>query len=74
MTDPKDHNDPDQPIELPPPKSDPGFEATDDQLADSVPQGRTQPTNDLDPGVDDEHLRSPSQGVRPEEPTAAGES
>jgi hypothetical protein len=54
MTDQKDHADPNEPIELPAPKSDPGFEATDD----------------LDPGVGDEHLRSPSQGVRPEQPTA----
>lgn len=52
---------------MPPPKDDPGAHAVDDHVAGRDPRGRTQPTEDLDPGIDDEHLRSPSQGVRPEQ-------
>ena len=52
--------------EIPAPKSDPGMRETDDHVEGSVPRGDTQPSVDLDRGVDDEHLKSPSQGVRPE--------
>ena len=52
--------------EIPAPKSDPGMHETDDHVEGSVRRGDTQPAVDLDRGVDDEHLRSPSQGVRPE--------
>jgi hypothetical protein len=57
-----------EPIELPAPKDDPGNRATDDHVAAPAPRGNAQPTDDLDPNVADEHLRSPSQGVRPETP------
>lgn len=62
-----------EPIELPPPKDDPGNRATDDHAAAPTPGGKTQPTEGLDETVADEHvaapaLRSPSQGVRPETP------
>jgi hypothetical protein len=59
-----------EPIELPAPKPDPGNQATDDHVAAPTPRGDTQPTDGLDPNVADEHLRSPSQGVRPETPPA----
>ena len=51
---------------IPPRKDDPGSQAVDDHVADQNPRGRTQPTEGLEPGIDDEHLRSPSQGARPE--------
>ncbi len=57
-----------EPIELPAPKDDPGNRATDDHVAAPAPRGTTQPTEGLDESVADEHLRSPSQGVRPETP------
>jgi hypothetical protein len=59
-----------EPIELPPPKDDPGNRATDDHVAAPAPRGKTQPTEALDESVADEHLRVPSQGVRPEIPPA----
>ena len=52
--------------EIPAPKSDPGMRETDDHVMGGVPRGNTPPVDDLDAGVDDEHLNSPSQGVRPE--------
>jgi hypothetical protein len=52
--------------EIPAPKADPGMRETDDHVMSGVPRGDTQPVDDLDPGVDGEHLHSPSQGVRPE--------
>ena len=52
--------------EIPAPKFDPGMRETDDHVAGGAPRGDVQPTADLDPAVDDEHLSSPSQGVRPE--------
>ena len=52
--------------EIPAPKSDPGMRETDDHVEGSVPSGATQPVGELDRGVDDEHLKSPSQGARPE--------
>ena len=50
-----------------PPNEDPGAQAVDDHVAGDAPRGGTQPTDHLPPTVDAEHLRSPSQGVRPEE-------
>ncbi len=52
--------------EIPAPKADPAMQETDDHVMSDAPRGRTQPIVELDPGVDDEHLGSPSQGVRPE--------
>lgn len=52
--------------EIPAPKSDPGMRETDDHLMGQAPRGDTQPVDDLDPGVDAEHIKSSSQGVRPE--------
>jgi len=52
--------------EIPAPKSDPGMRETDDHLMGQAPRGDTQPVDALDPGVDAEHLKSSSQGVRPE--------
>lgn len=52
--------------EIPAPKADPGMRETDDHVMGRAARGNTQPVDDLDPGVDDEHLGSPSQGVRPE--------
>ncbi|MDF2734696.1 MAG: hypothetical protein K0S97_1319 [Chloroflexota bacterium] len=57
--------------EIPAPKPDPGMLETDDHVMGRAPRSDTQrgdiqPTVDLDPSVDDEHLRSPSQGVRPD--------
>jgi hypothetical protein len=52
--------------EIPAPKADPGMRETDDHVMGQAPRGAAQPVEGLDPGVDDEHLKSPSQGVRPE--------
>ena len=52
--------------EIPPPKVDPGMGATDDHVMGQAARGEAQPADDLDPGVADEHVKSPSQGVRPE--------
>jgi hypothetical protein len=52
--------------EIPAPKSDPGMRETDDHVMGLAPRGDTQPVDDLEPGIDNEHLNSPSQGVRPE--------
>jgi hypothetical protein len=52
--------------EIPSPKVDPGMRDTDDHVKGGAPRGDTQPVAGLDRGVDDEHLASPSQGVRPE--------
>jgi len=52
--------------EIPAPKVDRGMRETDDHVMGGAPRGNTQPVDDLDPGVDDEHLNSASQGVRPE--------
>jgi hypothetical protein len=50
-----------------PPKPGEGAEAVDDHTVTPHPRGiDEQPTAELDPTVDDEHLSSPSQGVRPE--------
>jgi hypothetical protein len=54
----------DTPIELPSPKTDPGFAATDDHIAGAPLGLGHQPDDDLDPGVDPEHILSPSQGVK----------
>jgi hypothetical protein len=51
-------------IELPPPKADPGAEAVDDHVAHQPLGLGHQPADDLDPGVDPEHIDSPSQGVK----------
>jgi hypothetical protein len=60
-----------EPIELPPPKADRGNQATDDHVAAApTPRGEAQPSDELGPNVADEHLRSPSQGVRPEKTPA----
>ena len=52
--------------EIPPPADNPGMRETDDHFANPASAGGHQPTNDLDRGVGDEHVSSPSQGVRPE--------
>lgn len=52
--------------DIPAPKPDPGTRETDDHAMAQAPRGDTQPAEGLDPGVDEEHLNSPSQGVRPE--------
>ena len=52
---------------IPPPKAHRGSLATDDHVAGAAPVGRHQPTTNLDPSTDDEHVSSPSQGVRPEQ-------
>jgi len=52
--------------EVPAPKSDIGMRETDDHVMGGTPRGATQPIDDLDPGIDAEHLNSPSQGVRPD--------
>jgi len=54
-------------IELPPPKPDPAFAATDDHVAGAPLGLGHQPTDDLDPGVDPEHIESSSQGVKVEQ-------
>ena len=59
--------------EVPPPKAHRGSMATDDHVAREAPGGGHQPTDELDPAIDDEHLSSPSQGVRPEETPDADE-
>jgi hypothetical protein len=52
---------------IPPPKPDEGAQGVDDHVATPYPRGiGHQPTDALDPGVDDEHLSSPSQGSKPE--------
>jgi hypothetical protein len=51
-----------------PAKPDEGAKGVDDHVVTPYPRGiGHQPTEELDPGVDDEHLSSPSQGVKPEE-------
>jgi hypothetical protein len=53
---------------IPPPKPNEGAEGVDDHVVTPYPRGiGHQPTESLDPSVDDEHLSSPSQGVKPEE-------
>jgi hypothetical protein len=53
---------------IPPPKPNEGGQGVDDHVVTPYPRGiGHQPTDSLDPGVDDEHLSSPSQGVKPEE-------
>ena len=52
--------------EIPTPKAEPGMRETDDHVKDRAPRGDSQPVDQLDRGVDDEHLKSPSQGARPE--------
>lgn len=53
---------------IPPPKADPGMQATDDHVAAAAPRGSShQPAEGLDRGTGDEHVSSPSQGVRPVE-------
>jgi hypothetical protein len=60
--------------DIPPPKADPGMRETDDHVAGRAPRvGAHQPTDGLDRGVGDEHLSSASQGIRPEEPSAAAD-
>lgn len=52
--------------EIPTPKPDPGMRVTDDHVMGQAPGGDGQPVDGLDRGVADEHVKSPSQGVRPE--------
>ena len=53
---------------IPPPKPNEGGQGVDDHVITPYPRGiGHQPTDALDLGVDDEHLSSPSQGVKPEE-------
>jgi hypothetical protein len=63
--DPDETDGPETPIT--PPKADQGSQAVDDHVVTPHPRGiGHQPTEALDRGVDDEHLSSPSQGVKPE--------
>ena len=58
---------------VPPPEAHRGSTATDDHVAGRATRGAGQPTDELDRATDDEHLSSPSQGVRPvETPDAEG--
>jgi hypothetical protein len=59
---------------VPPPEALRGSVATDDHVASRVPQGGHQPTAELDPSTDDEHLASRSHGVRPEQVPNADEA
>jgi hypothetical protein len=59
---------------VPPPKALRGSVSTDDHVASSVSQGGHQPTAELDPTTDEEHLASRSQGVRPEQTPDADEA
>jgi hypothetical protein len=52
---------------VPPPTAHRGSLATDDHVAGQAPSAGHQPTEGLDPAVDDEHLSFPAQGVRPED-------
>lgn len=52
--------------EVPASKAEPGMLETDDHAMGRSPRGEAQPVEDLDPGVADEHVKSPSQGARPE--------
>ena len=52
--------------DIPTPELDPGMRETDDHVMGQAPRGGAQPVDDLDRGVADEHVKSPSQGVRPE--------
>jgi hypothetical protein len=54
------------------PNLDPGMRETDDHVAGAGPRGKGQGGDDLDRGVGDEHVSSPSQGVRPVEKSPAG--
>lgn len=56
----------DQEHEIPTPKLDPGMRETDDHAMARVPRGEAQAAEGLDRGVGDEHVKSPSQGVRRE--------
>jgi len=59
---------------VPPPKAHRGSLATDDHVATPGQRRRHQPTEALDPTIDDEHLSSPSQGARREERPDADEA
>jgi hypothetical protein len=54
------------------PNLDPGMRETDDHVAGSAPRGEGQGGDGLDRGVGDEHVSSPSQGVRPVAKSRAG--
>lgn len=56
---------------IPPPKTDPGMQEVDDHTPGTSPRGDAQPTRDLDRGVSDDHIETPSQGTRPEAPPEA---
>jgi hypothetical protein len=52
---------------IPAPKPNESGQGVDDHVVTPYPRGLGhQPTDTLDEGVDDEHLSSPSQGVKPE--------
>jgi hypothetical protein len=53
-------------VEIPAPKANPGARAVDDHVAGRPYGLGHQPSDDLDAGVGDEHVDSPSQGVRPD--------
>ncbi len=54
--------------EIPAPSVEPGNRANDDHALGGGGAGlETRPPDGLDPGVGSEHLRSSSQGARPEE-------
>ncbi|HET9681258.1 MAG TPA: hypothetical protein VFP19_04400 [Candidatus Limnocylindrales bacterium] len=56
----------DEVVQLPPPANPPGAQAVNDHVAGRPLGLGHQPSDDLEDEVDDEHLHSPGQGVRPE--------
>jgi hypothetical protein len=62
-----------EPIELPPPAQDPGARGVDDHTSTEPDDLGNQPIDDLDAGIDPEHLGAPGQGVKVEaEPDRPG--
>ena len=51
--------------DVPPPPDDPGAAAVDDHVAGQAGEPGHQPIDNLDPGVEGEHLNAPNQGFRP---------
>jgi hypothetical protein len=51
--------------DVPPPPDDPGAAAVDDHVAGQPGEPGHQPVDNLDRGVEREHLNAPNQGFRP---------
>ena len=56
-----------EPIELPPPGETPGAMGVDDHTSIQPDEVGNQPIDNLDIGVDSEHLGAPGQGVKVED-------